>query len=296
MTSLSSLQEVLPALCCPDDGSDLNYQPDELRCVKCGRAFPILEGNIADMLPSAPSALDGKHFGSEYRANYQQEFTRPFQTGGNNLPWGAAETLVGKHRLRKQKQVEFLTAAVKSTCDPTAGIVCDLTGGAGHYSLALAPISRFVLHCDLSLDSLLYTAKRARRAGISNIAFLRIDYLELPFRRSLDCVLCIDTLIRGREHEEQLLKSIRRAVRRGGTAVVDFHNWWHNPARRLGLLHENFRQNRSYGRAEVERMLESAGLQNYRYLPFHQEALTEGLRARVTRALMPVTRHTFVAG
>ena len=80
--------------------------------------------------------------------------------------------------------------------------------------------------------------------------FLRVDYLKLPFSQALDYVICLDTLIRGRDHERGLLASIRDALKPGGHAVLDFHNWWHNPLRRLGLLPQNFGGNTSYNYRE----------------------------------------------
>ena len=101
-----------------------------------------------------------------------------------------------------------------------------------------------MFHCDLSTQSLLHTAAKAREQGILNIAFLRIDYFQPPFRRSLDRLICLDTLIRAPFHELTLLRGIAASLAPRGRAVIDSHNYWHNPLRRMGWLPENFIENR----------------------------------------------------
>lgn len=285
MTDMHPLRALLPLLNCPDDGGGLHYEQEALVCERCHRPFPVMEGCVADLLPSSPSWLDRKIFGPEYVTHYEREFARPFELMEAAAPWGAPEALSLIERRRKQREV----ALVKSALGPSgARTVCDLTGGAGHYTRALAGNSRYVLHCDLQLDSLVYTARQARAEGITNMAFLRIDYLRLPFRASLDCVLCMDTLIRGPAHEVALIDSIRRAIRPGGTAVLDFHNWWHNPLRRIGLMPENFRECQSYSRGEAERLLDGCGVGTRRYIGFRQET------SRAVQWMLPATRHVFV--
>jgi len=52
---------------------------------------------------------------------------------------------------------------------------------------------------------------------------------------------------------------------------VDFHNWWHNPLRRVGLLPDNFSGNKSYTRKELRSLLESSGVGPFQTRPFVQE-------------------------
>jgi len=180
----------------------------------------------------------------------------------------------------------------KLSPDGTPSILCDLTGGSGHYTLALANQYDHVFHCDLDPASLFYTAKKAEAAGLRNMTFLRVDYMQPPFRRSIGDLLCLDTLIRGPEHELRLLRSIRGILRPGGSAVVDFHNWWHNPLRRLGLLKENFRNGKSYGVLEVKRLLNAAGYTGYHYASYRQEIARSRHASRLLR-MVPPTRLMF---
>jgi SAM-dependent methyltransferase len=146
------------------------------------------------------------------------------------------------------------------------------------------------------VDNLSYAARKAERLGIRNIHFLRIDYFAPPFRHSLDRVVCCDTLVRGERHEATLLRAIRGALKPEGRAVVDFHYWWHNPLRRLGLLPQNFGSNRSYGRREAEALLSSAGVRKFEYFPFHQEFSPSWRGGRVVRRVIPPTRLVYRIG
>jgi hypothetical protein len=103
----------------------------------------------------------------------------------------------------------------------------------------------------------------------------------------------MDTLERGEHHERMLLEAIRRSLRPSGIGLVDFHNWWHNPLRRLRLLPQNFGLNRSYSRKQAEALLRSCGIAKSRYAPFYQEFEGIGIPTRMAQALLPPTRHVF---
>src|SRR5260370_29930293 len=118
----------------------------------------------------------------------------------------------------------------------------------------------------MSVDSLQYARRRSRKMDVANVFFLRVDYFALPFCQSLNRILCLDTLIRGRDHEKALLGQIQGALAGEGSAIVDFHYWWHNPLRRLGLLPQNFGLNQSYTRRDSERLLWESGIEDWRYI------------------------------
>ena len=118
---------------------------------------------------------------------------------------------------------------------------------------------------------------------------VRADYFSLPFRDSVDVIVCTDSLIRGLDHEVALLKSIRKALTARGRAVVDFHNWMHNPLRRIGILRDNFQGNRSYLRRRVSRVVGSAGLAVVEEVSYRQEEDQAGVRRLLAR-YMPPTR------
>jgi SAM-dependent methyltransferase len=126
--------------------------------------------------------------------------------------------------------------------------------------------------------------------GLENMVIVRADYLRPPFLNSIQQLTCLDSLIRGPWHDVRLLANIRQALVPGGSAVVDFHNWWHNPLRRLGLLRQNFGENRSYTKNEVQQMLKQAGIDEFVVSTFIQEADPHRLSARVLAQLMTATR------
>jgi SAM-dependent methyltransferase len=256
------IRDLLPVLRCPDDGAGLRESPRGLQCLGCEREFPVTDGDLISMVSREPASIAGAS--PSYIAGYLA--ARAEQAGGENwrIPAGGS-------RVHKQRQV----VRVERLLDKERDLLCDFSAGPGYYTLAYAARWRRVLHCDLSLDSLAQARREARQRGIGNVLFIRMDYLKPPFRGSLPCVICLDSLIRGPGHERALLAAIRQSLSPGGAAVVDFHNWWHNPLRRLGLLRQNFGQNRSYGSRELPPLLAAAGIDRHERFPFHQE-LSEG--------------------
>jgi len=71
---------------------------------------------------------------------------------------------------------------------------------------------------------------------------------------------------------------------------VDFHNWWHNPLRRLGVLPENFAENRSYAAGELPALLAAAGIDDFDLQPFIQELNADGWSASLLKRIIPPTR------
>lgn len=267
---------------CPREGGALRWTGQGMRCDSCGADFAASPQGILDLRPPQPSFSDDGDYGRRYR----QALADP--SGAAGVPWGTAESLSALDLTRKRRHI----AAVRSLLDAPVSrpsTLCDLSGGAGHYTLAFADLFDYVFHCDLDPSSLRYTQEKASALGYKNIYFIRADYFRPPFAASLDRALCLDTLIRGPEHEVRLLRCIGRILADDGAAVVDFHNWWHNPLRRLGLLKENFGRNSSYARRELDAMLSSAGLTRLRYVPFRQETSKNSLLT----CMIPPTRMVF---
>lgn len=287
-----SFAEISDLLCCPDDAESLRYASGELLCRHCARRFPIHEENLLEILPRSPYELPAS-VSREYREGYIEAFEQAYQNSETSVAWGAEETAPRSWALKRRRQVDFVRRLVTEGGTPGESVLCDMAAGAGYYTLAYTPLFRRVLHCDLSVNNLNYAWRKARALGIQNIVFIRADYFAPPFRRSLDRVLCLDTLIRGEAHDSLLLTVISRSLKPSGCAVVDFHNWWHNPFRRFGLLPENFSENRSYGPSEVRQLLWIAGVQQYELFPFHQEFEDGNGKRRVLFRILPATRFVF---
>jgi SAM-dependent methyltransferase len=276
-------------LACPDDGARLTSATVWLACEECGRRFAAAEDGVTDLRPLEPARIEEER-NADYWREYTQEFAREYRPNAKAVAWGAPEISSSAWLEKRLRQVQAMRPLVADSKFSRSQVFCDIAAGAGHYTLAYAPAFRTLLHCDLSVENLSYAARKAARLGIRNIFFLRIDYFSPPFRHSLDRVICCDTLIRGERHEEALLKVIRRALKPEGSAVVDFHNWWHNPLRRLGLLPQNFGGNRSYRRRQAEKLLRAACASEFEYFPFHQEYSPGWRGGPAVSRLIPPTR------
>lgn len=281
------LTELLHLFCCPDDGSELRREGAELlRCVACPRAYPVSpDGRTISLVSSRnvepPDAAPG------YLASYRHGRNLP--SGGEN--WRIRE--IETDRLRKRSQVSQVEELLSA--GGHRDLVCDFSAGPGYYTLHYASRWRHVIHCDLSSHALQAASEEASARGVDNVLFVRMDYLSPPFRASLRQVICMDSLERGPRHEQALLASIRGALVSGGTAIVDFHNWWHNPLRRLGLMQQNFGDNRSYRVYELPPLLAGAGIKRYERFAFHQElaAAPQGFWRSLAAMALPPTRWVY---
>jgi SAM-dependent methyltransferase len=187
------------------------------------------------------------------------------------------------------RQVRRVFSLISTPARGTNGVLCDLSAGSEYYTLAYAGAFKHVLHCGLSIDALNYADQKARALRIPNVVFLRIDYTNPPFRQSLDAILCFDTHIRREAHERLLLTTITSCLTPAGIAIVDFHNWWHNPLRRLGLLPQTFGENRSYRRWETEQIIGSV-VPDYEFVPFFQEFDHDSIQSRFLSRIIQPTR------
>ena len=280
------LEATLARLRCPDDLGGLSKEAGErLVCTTCERTFRIVAGNAIDLLPAAPATLKVGEAIDAYIRYYTEQFAIPFEVKERPGGWGgpeAGDTKWQERRARHRAQVFSLLPSL----GPDA-VICDFSGGAGFYSLELARRLGYVLHCDLSVEGVSGARYRAEQYGITNVLFVRMDYLRPPFEASLDVALCLDTLVFGRVHERLLLTAVRKSLAPGGCAIVDFHHWWHNPIRALGVG-KSF--GRSYSRREAQSFLRASGSEASSFSRFHQEFdSTRGLPSFASR-LVPATR------
>jgi SAM-dependent methyltransferase len=282
--------EIARCLVCPDEGASLAPGSAGLRCLSCSRIFPFRKPNLLEILPSKQVAISTSEVPFEYESAYTQAYSGAWESSDDALPFGASETSSAKMMTRREHHTEEVFRLLREAPGDANGVFCDLSAGAGHTTFVAAQHSRLVFHCDLSAAAVRYASAKATRMGLDNMVIVHADYFRPPFRNSIQQLTCLDTLIRGPWHEERLLASIRQSLASGGSAVVDFHNWWHNPLRRLGLLRQNFGENRSYSKREVLRLLKQAGFDDFAIRGFIQEADPHGLSAKVLRRLVPATR------
>lgn len=288
---MGTLTQVRRYLVCPDDSRELLDRAEGLECVHCHRWFPF-DGEVIHLLPKGPLNLPPDAASADYIEFYRRQFLR-LSPSPDPVAWGAPEVLRSRDLGRKRRHVQWVLQLLSPETDVEGQVFCDLSSGAGYYTFEAARVFRLVLHCDLDIDSLAYASRKAKERGVKNIAFLRIDYLQPPFASTIDRMICLDTLVRGKGHERLLLESIRKSLAPGGWALVDFHNWWHNPLRRLGLLPNNFGTNTSYTRRGAESLLRNAGYSEWGFLPFHQECPAAPSLRWLARNFIPATRLTY---
>jgi SAM-dependent methyltransferase len=279
-------------MACPDDHSSLHRTPEAFECEICDRTFPILRNTFVELLPTRAAEINSS-VSSSYRQNYLSKFTSKFTWEPNALPFGAAEAASASWIRKRYRQVEHVLPLIANGENTSNLLLCDFSGGPGHHTLTYSANFMAVIHCDLSVDSIDYAKQKAESLSLNNLIFARMDYLSPPFHKSCDRIICFDTLIRGESHDRALLQAIHQSLRPDGFAVVDFHNWWHNPIRRLGLLPENFHNNRSYSKREADNLLRSAGIHSFEYFPFHQELAPEKGTSGLLAGILPPTRHIY---
>jgi SAM-dependent methyltransferase len=284
----ASAEELASSLCCPDDQETLRAGSGALECNRCGRIYPAREGEILELLPKKPAEAQSNR---QYAADYLRQFHRNFEDREEAVAWGLAEARSRSWKLHRERQAQtVLSLLTEGGTHLQDLILCDVSAGVGDYTLSYARHFKWVFHCDLSIDALRYASGRSRRMGLENVFFFRVDYFALPFSGSIDRLLCLDTLIRGKDHERVLLIQIQKALSGTGRAIIDFHHWWHNPLRRLGLLRQNFGNNRSYARRAAEDLMRECGIENWRLLRFCQELEPTSPKTRWLSWFLPATR------
>ncbi len=251
------LSEYKQLLCCPDDGSDLTLEKRGLTCPRCGRRFSVFKDNFVEILPSEYPGWDLKgnrdallKAEQSYEAIFRREFVWKEQTTG----WGDLAAATPGYRAFIKEQVQWIRKHLGAYHDKTA---IDVSGGVGNYSSPLSSGFKRMVHCELDGESLQTAYERSTE---NPIFFVRAPYLRLPFHpNTFDCVICTDTLIRGRSHEKKLLKEIIRILKNGGQAIVDFHT------SRLF-----FRNDRIclYRREEIKTLLTESGISQFKIYPF----------------------------
>jgi SAM-dependent methyltransferase len=290
----SPREEIASLLSCPDDQESLRAVGGALSCSHCGRTFPFEEGETLELLPGKPAKPVSN---PEYAADYNRRFHGKLENREDATVWGRQETSSSSWRLHRERQARAVLSILERDGARLEDLVlCDISAGVGNYTLTYARHFKCVLHCDLWADALDYASAKCRRQGARNVFFLRVDYFALPFKRTIDRLLCLDTLVRGQDHEKALLGQIQKALRGQGRAIIDFHHWWHNPLRRLGLLPQNFGKNRSYSRSGAEGLMRECGIDNWRLVRFHQEFEPHSRLAQRFSRLLPATRLIYDIG
>lgn len=218
--------EIVAALLrCPDDGADLAAEDGDCAyaCVRCDRHFPMRRANLLEVLPSARTQRrpSSDPLVADSIAVYERLFAEEWVEQSDPRPWGHWETLperMRRHYRRMRPLVDELAPA-------RGGVCLDISAGNGTLSLSLRDRFDVFVTADLSVAAVNFLGAQPGTLA------LRCDYLRSPYRPgAFDFVLCTDTLVYGRDHEEALLGALWSAVAPGGSALLQFHHrLHHNP-------------------------------------------------------------------
>lgn len=249
-----TIDDIVPYLCCPDDGNTVAISSGRIVCRGCGRDYRILAENFIEMLPLRFPAWEQKDDEPKnVEPMYFDVFHKEFGWEPKSSGWGDLSEATQGQRAFYHAQI---MAIYKRLAPKGTEIAIDVSGAVGNHSVALADKVRVMVNCDLHGPSIL-TAYHRRK---ENMICVRAPYLTLPFiSGTFDYALCTDTLIRGHTHEVKLLREILRILKPGGKAVVDFHN------RRFGSSNDSIC---FYSFVEVKSVLGEAGIDTYKIFPF----------------------------
>lgn len=214
-------KELLKFLRCPDDLAELKRQGAHLQCTCCKRKFNILSENSIELLPRIAYYLS---MPEQYREMYYSLLKTEFNWNESAKGWGDLEMLVPGFK----EYVKQLNRTVREMLRSNLrGAICDISGGAGNYSLPLSEKAQLAFHLDLDPNSINSAYFKSKTKPKKNTVFLRADYLQLPFANEcLDGIVCLGhTLSHGFNHEHRVICEIVRCLKTSGTAIVDFSNY-----------------------------------------------------------------------
>jgi len=188
--------------------SPLHASPVEgnAACPECDRNYPLRDG-ILDLLP-------GTH--SEVITPFQRLMQFPPITAIYEKYWRPLGFFVASSSSFRQ----FSADLVRRLEPEKRSSILDLACGPGLFACPLAAQTPgWVIGFDLSWPMLRQARKKAVRAGLQNILFVRGSAFSLPFRNgALDAVLCSGALHLF-ERPEAALAEIARTMSRDGCFV-----------------------------------------------------------------------------
>lgn len=279
-------------VCCPDCKTSISYEGSHFRCDNCQRQFPFYDNAILEILPKTPSKYAFDVRSGYHEKVYNQLFSSKRQEVDPETSWANPDKVPVKWLKKKNEHVGFIKNIIEKNI-PGREVLCDFTGSSGYYTFELRKLFKWVFHCDLSIESLLFAKKRAEAQHIDNLIFIRADYTKPPFNSTLDLIICGDTLIYSPYHEGLLLNGMQQSLKEDGQAIFDFHNWWHNPLKQIGIMKTEFGFCYSYSKKETDGFV-NRYFSSFKYWPYYQEFST-GRPGPLVPGFFPSTRHCYIA-
>ena len=246
---------------CPNCQRPLRYRNKSLECVICKRTFPIFSDNLVELLPSKPYPLE-KLVGKKYLATYIRLLGDKFEWNPLARGWGDLSRAPKGYKAFIKKERKVIEELLGKSL---SGLFCDVSGGAGNYSLYYANVAKLVVHCDLDVNSINCVYERSKQCKLERALFVRCDYLQLPLAsNTFDSIICMDTLERGYPHELRLLMEILRCLKPHGRFVVDFQNKSRIPCSSLFKMES---ENVGYDCNALQKIFSQFDLKNYKIKP-----------------------------
>jgi len=251
--------------------------PDGAHCRSCGRVHLFRAPNVLELMPARPVAAvrTTDPIITAATERYLRLFNEQWTTQPESRPWGDLSSMTDRTRRR----YKAMAAIIDETLPPHGGRFLDISAGGAALSLPL--VERF----DLSVLSDISVGTVAALGGEGRAFVVRADYLQSPFAAgSFDYILCTDTLIYGRAHDERLLRNIWRALAPGGKAVISLHNARHRvPLRKPFVL--------SYTKKHALQLFGSlTPTPAVELVKYHQEITRRAPLWEALRVLLPATR------
>lgn len=254
MKNLSIIESTISYLACPDDRGKLKISNNNLICCSCERQYKILNQNTVEILPKdefEPKSLD------KTTKSYL-EYYSDLRNFGHSLD--PKKRLFG---IKTKTVPEGFVIKLRDKIKQFVGdkIVCDVGAGSGDYSLFLAKKSKLVFHCDLDLEAISTASSMALKQNLKNILFVRCNYFSLPFQpQSLPCIICIDALLRGREHDERVITEFQNKSAKNGIIIIDFH------AKERIKINKNLDIKGCYSKNEIYSIIKKFNMKNIKII------------------------------
>jgi SAM-dependent methyltransferase len=125
------------------------------------------------------------------------------------------------------REVDFLERVFSQCSQVSVRRVLDVGCGTGIHSIELARRGYEVLGVDLSQKMIEVAREKSRAAGVTGVYFLQADATRLEFEEEFDAVIAMYGVISYFTCDENLLeflRSLRRALKKGGVFVFDTWN------------------------------------------------------------------------
>ena len=130
------LKQTLDIIRCPDDGDHLLQRGMLLECVKCKRVFNVLSENMVELLPKQPYKFN-ESISQQYLESYSRLFEDRFEWKSSAQGWGDISKASRGTKSFVMKERNIIEGYLSESAH---GNFCDVSGGAGNYSLHFANI------------------------------------------------------------------------------------------------------------------------------------------------------------